>query len=85
MAEKPIFDSRKEEPCLRCGEETAIGSVFFSDRREAKAPDGARFFVCSECLKPVGHPDVVYDLDDPDFYRALTALGMWQFLAPWIG
>ena len=30
-----------EEPCLKCGEETAIGSVFYSDRREVQLKDGA--------------------------------------------
>lgn len=39
------------EPCLICGEETAVGSVFFSDRREAVLPDGTRGFLCSECIR----------------------------------
>jgi hypothetical protein len=39
-----------EEPCLACGEETAIGSVFFSDRHAGELPDGSRAFLCSECL-----------------------------------
>jgi hypothetical protein len=39
-----------QEPCLSCGEETAIGSVYFSDRREATGPDGEKVFLCSDCL-----------------------------------
>jgi CRISPR/Cas system-associated protein Cas10 (large subunit of type III CRISPR-Cas system) len=85
MTDRLIFNPVKEEPCVSCGEETAIGSVFFSDRREATAPDGSRYFVCSECLKRVTNREQLVDLDDPDLYRSLTALGMWQFLAPWIG
>ena len=85
MTDKQIFNSAKEEPCVSCGEETAIGSVFFSDRREASTPDGTRYFVCSECLKRVSHGEHYVDLDDPDLYRSLTALGMWQFMTPWIG
>jgi hypothetical protein len=38
-----------DEPCLGCGQETAAGSVFFSDRREIAVSDGTRTFLCSEC------------------------------------
>jgi hypothetical protein len=41
--------STAEEPCMSCGQETAAGTVFFSDRREINIPDGARVFLCSEC------------------------------------
>jgi hypothetical protein len=37
------------EPCLGCGEETAPGSVFYSDRREIDRDDGMRVFLCSDC------------------------------------
>jgi len=30
------------EPCLACGEETAVGSVFYSDRHPAESKDGTR-------------------------------------------
>ena len=40
-----------QEPCLMCGEETAVGSVFFSDRHAAQRPDGTRGFLCSECVR----------------------------------
>jgi hypothetical protein len=39
-----------QEPCLSCGEETAIGSIYFSDRHEATGPDGQKVFLCSDCL-----------------------------------
>ena len=38
-----------ENPCLGCGQETAIGSAFYSDRREANRSDGVRVFLCSDC------------------------------------
>jgi hypothetical protein len=41
--------SNGEEPCVGCGEETAVGSVFFSDRRDISRSDGARVFLCSDC------------------------------------
>jgi hypothetical protein len=37
------------EPCLSCGEETAIGSVFYSDRSAVDRPDGTRGYLCSAC------------------------------------
>lgn len=83
--DKEIFPSSKVEPCVSCGEETASGSAFYSDRREAKTPEGAPYFVCSECLKRVHHGDHYVDLDDPDLYRALTSLGAWQFTTTIIG
>ena len=36
------------EPGASCGEETSIGSVFYSDRRVIDAEDG-RSYLCSEC------------------------------------
>ena len=37
------------EPCVGCGEETAVGSVFFSDRHEVERSDGGRVYLCSLC------------------------------------
>jgi hypothetical protein len=37
------------EPCLTCGEETAVGSVFFSDRSTIDLGDGQLAFLCSLC------------------------------------
>ena len=41
------------EPCLSCGEETAMGSVFYSDRLEAELKDGTRGYLCSECARRI--------------------------------
>jgi hypothetical protein len=38
------------EPCSRCGEETAVGSTYFSDRRSTVGRDGTLLFRCQECL-----------------------------------
>ena len=46
---EPAVSSAKE-PCAACGEETAAGSAFFSDRRQTTRTDGARTFLCSDCL-----------------------------------
>jgi hypothetical protein len=48
-----------QEPCLSCGEETAVGSVFYSDRNAAQLPDGTPGFLCSGCVRRIrarGHP-----------------------------
>jgi len=36
-------------PCVGCGEETAAGSVFYSDRHVIVRSDGVRSFLCSSC------------------------------------
>ena len=41
--------STADEPCMGCGQETAAGSIFFSDRREVDVADAKRVFLCSEC------------------------------------
>ena len=38
-----------EEPCLGCGDETAAGSVFFSDRHTVEHADGRRTYLCTLC------------------------------------
>jgi hypothetical protein len=43
--------SQKKEPCAGCGEETATGSPFYSDRRVVRTPDGHPSFVCSLCAE----------------------------------
>ena len=37
------------EPCLECQEETAAGSVFYSDRLEIERKDGSRVYLCADC------------------------------------
>ena len=37
------------EPCAICGEATAVGSVFFSDRQTLVSPDGSSVYVCVLC------------------------------------
>lgn len=38
-----------KEPCIRCGEETGVGSAWFSDRHMIDNPDGRRTFLCPLC------------------------------------
>ena len=39
----------KQQPCAGCGEETAPGSIFFSDRRTVERPDGPPVHLCVLC------------------------------------
>ena len=37
------------EPCAACGDETAVGSVRYSDRHDVVLADGSRTYLCGEC------------------------------------
>jgi hypothetical protein len=41
--------SSANEPCLACREETAVGSVFYSDRHAIAHTDGRRSYLCTLC------------------------------------
>ena len=46
------------EPCAKCGDETAVGSPRFSDRRESALPTGSTGYLCAECIagiRATGH------------------------------
>jgi hypothetical protein len=49
----PDESNHHDEPCLQCGEETAVGSVFYSDRREVQLKDGSRSHLCSDCIQRI--------------------------------
>jgi hypothetical protein len=45
----PISTSTHREPCASCGEESAVGSVFYSDRLVIDDETGHRTFLCNLC------------------------------------
>jgi len=49
--ETPTASPKAQEPCFSCGEETAVGSVFYSDRRVIDQTDGTRTYLCSLCAE----------------------------------
>ena len=61
-----IPPSTAEEPCAGCGEETAVGSIFFSDRRSTSSGDGPRVYLCSECQAKAHHARKGEPLTDED-------------------
>jgi len=38
-----------KEPCIGCGEETTVGSIFYSDRHVVDHADGRQTLLCSLC------------------------------------
>ncbi len=66
------------EPCLSCGEETAAGSVFFSDRHEVTLKDGTRGYVCSACvgrIRSKGAPSESNDMRNVEVSAIVLAQG----------
>ena len=64
------------EPCVTCGEETAVGSVFFSDRLAVSRPRGADAFLCRLCderIRPSRKGPRMTDEEVADFIRNGTA------------
>ena len=41
--------SQVDEPCLACGDETAVGSPLFPERHDFDLEDGSRAHLCGEC------------------------------------
>jgi hypothetical protein len=76
---EPDVANPHDEPCLSCGEETAVGSVFYSDRNAALLPDGTPGFLRSECLKRVrskGSPIQMADIEGVGTPVILFAQGL---------
>jgi hypothetical protein len=64
MIVDPDESNPHQEPCISCGEETAVGSIFFSDRHTVDGPDGTRTYLCSECIARIhsaGHREGLSD------------------------
>ncbi len=45
--------TKSSEPCISCGDDTAVGSPFYFDRRVLD-PDGPnRSYMCSSCVERI--------------------------------
>ena len=64
------------EPCLGCGEETAIGGVFFSDRKVIEDPDGTRSYLCSSCVARIRSAGYHEDAIDVGSVAVLAMIGV---------
>jgi hypothetical protein len=47
--------ARQPESCVSCGEETAAGTLFYSDRQVLDADGPAPRYLCSLCAQSVAH------------------------------
>jgi hypothetical protein len=74
MSSQANHASEPREPCLVCGEETAVGSVFYSDRWTVSRADGSTSHLCSLCGARVGPSANGKRLTD-DELRSLVANG----------
>ena len=66
--EFPSVASAKE-PCRGCGEETAVGSAFFSDRHSIEHEDGPRTYLCTLCDSRIRSSRVGKRMTDADVRR----------------
>ncbi len=46
-----VVQTDAAEPCASCGEETAVGSVLYSDRHDLALAEGGRAHLCAECYQ----------------------------------
>ena len=42
---------KSPERCSSCGDDTAVGSPLYSDRRVFKSPTGQQAYLCSSCAE----------------------------------
>jgi hypothetical protein len=47
--------SKQPEACESCGQDTAAGSLFYSDRRVLDGDGFSRRYLCSSCAEAVVH------------------------------
>ncbi len=68
-----------KEPCAGCGEETATGSVFYSDRHVISMEDGTSSFLCTLCdarVRSSGHGKPLTDAEVRDFVKSGSMAGI---------
>jgi hypothetical protein len=46
----PSLPDNGRDPCAVCGEDTSVGTVFFSDRQTIELEDGSFTFACVLCF-----------------------------------
>jgi hypothetical protein len=59
------------EACAGCGEDTAVGSVFYSDRRAIELKPGSPAFLCTLCDQRIESSRHGTRLTDEELHTAL--------------
>jgi hypothetical protein len=72
-----MVEQLHSEPCAVCGEDTAVGSVFFTDR--VKIHEGPDVFVCALCearIRASGKPVQLTAKEVASLTRSASAIGI---------
>ena len=72
-----VTDMSQPEPCMSCGEDTSVNSVFYTDRLVDRHGQEKRFF-CSLCAeRALGHRQArgMTDEEREDLEKAAFVLG----------
>jgi hypothetical protein len=69
-----------KEPCAVCGEETVVGSLFYSDRHVVEHAIGGRTYLCTLCDERVRSIWPGKRPTDQEM-REVDPNGMWAILA----
>jgi hypothetical protein len=72
--------SSVKEPCAVCGEETAIGSLFYSDRHTVEHTVGGRTYLCTLCDERVRSAWPGKRPTDQEM-REIDPNGLWAIIA----
>jgi hypothetical protein len=72
------------EPCAGCGEETAIGSPFYSDRRQIDLRNGSHAFICSGCDQRIAASRRGNRMTEDELRQAIN-MGSMAMIAAWPG
>ena len=72
------------EACAGCGEETAIGSAFYSDRRQIDLKDGGHAFICPGCDQRIAASRRGSRMSEDELRQAIK-MGSIAMIAAWPG
>jgi hypothetical protein len=70
------------EACAGCGEETAIGSPFYSDRRQIDLKDGSHAFICTGCDQRIAASRRGSRMTEDELRQAIK-MGSIAMIAAW--
>jgi hypothetical protein len=70
------------EACAGCGEETGIGSAFYSDRRQIDLKDGSHAFICTDCDQRIAASRRGQPMTEDELRQAIK-MGSIAMIAAW--
>ena len=82
MAVRETDEPTAREACAARGEETAIGSAFYSDRRQVDLKPGSQAFLCTLCDQRIAASRRGARLTEDELRRAIQ-MGSIAMIAAW--